>query len=273
MDQNSSFESNVATPIFDEYSPNMATPPSLPFKCRVASQTKHGLTYTVNVDEFDNWSCTCPDFRHERDVPGRPRYFCKHCITVGHITGLKRPKRWRRQSGGKDWLIGEILTLENGNTRMQVDGFVTKSELYDVYDMTKRLIEKFLPAPDEGAVFWSFDDDEVGGCDLYDENRVKTLLKSTEYLVEKEKTDRARERSRKGNAKRKATLARKRALEEQARAEARNAFGGSIYVARYTYTYGWREYGVYARNEDHAKTLMNRVVSIRRWARRIHRTV
>lgn len=250
------FRTQPATPIFDEYSPQFTTPPVLPFVCRVVSQSRPSVTYTVNVDLGDNWTCTCPDFAREHNVLGRSRYFCKHCITIGYITGLKRPKRWRRSSGGKEWLIGEILTLGNGSSRMTVDGYVTKSELRDVYDMTPRLIEKFFRIPDEEAVFPSMDGEYRGECELYDENRVKSVVNSAEFLEEKEKTERARESARKGNAKRAETLARKRAMAEKARAEAREAFGGCIYVVRCTYSYGWHEYGVYARDLEHARQLV-----------------
>ena len=253
---NNLFRTQPSTPIFDEYSPQLTTPPDRPFVCRVLSQSEPDMTYTVHVDQGDNWTCTCPDFANESNVLGRSRYFCKHCITVGFITGLKRPKRWRRLSGGKEWLVGEILTLDNGTSRMTVDGYETKRELHEVYDMTPRLIEKFLPVPDEEAVFPSIDGEERGGCELFDENRVKTVMNSAEYLVEKEKTERARESGRKGNAKRAATIARKRAVEEKARAEAREAFGGCIYVLRCTYIHGWREYGVYAQDLEHARQLM-----------------
>ena len=169
------------------------------------------MTYTVEVDEADTWTCTCPDFTHERDVPGRPRYFCKHCISVGYITGLKRPKRWRRRGGVEEWLVGEILTLDDGTSRMQVDGFVTSRELYEVHDMTPALVKKFLPTPDEEAVFQSSDGDgdgeDEGGCSLYSEVRVNTVLDSVEYLAERQETERRREGARKGNAKRAATMA------------------------------------------------------------------
>ena len=72
---------------------------------------------------------------------------------------------------------------------------------------------------------------------------------------EQEETAR-REAARKGSVKRAATLARKRAIAEKARAEARAAFGGGIYLARCVYTYGWQEYGVYAKDAEHAQFLM-----------------
>ena len=247
-------------PVFDRDSPRLKTPPRRPFVCRVASRSERGVTYTVEVDEADTWTCTCPDFTHERDVPGRPRYFCKHCISVGYITGLKRPKRWRRRGGVEEWLVGEILTLDDGTSRMQVDGFVTSRELYEVHDMTPALVKKFLPTPDEEAVFQSSDGDgeDEGGCSLYSEVRVNTVLNSVEYLAERQETERRREGARKGNAKRAATMARKRALEEKAEAEARVAFGGSIYLARCVYAYGWREYSVYAKDAEHARLLVEK---------------
>ena len=52
------------------------------------------------------------------------------------------------------------------------------------------------------------------------------------------------------------SLARKRAIAEKARAEARAAFGGGIYLARCVYTYGWQEYGVYAKDAEHAQFLV-----------------
>ena len=137
---------------------------------------------------------------------------------------------------------------------MQVDGFVTSRELYEVHDMTPALIKRFLPAPDEEAVFQSSAGE--GGCGLYSEDRVNTVLHSVEYLAEREKTERRRQSSRKGSAKRAATLARKRALEEKAETEARAAFGGSLYLVRCGYAHGWREYSVYAKDAEHARSLM-----------------
>ena len=172
-------------------------------------------------------------------------------------TGPKKPKRWRRRGGG-GWLTGEILTLDNGTSRMRVDGFVTSRELYEVHDMTRAQIKKFLPAPDEYAVFQSSDGEDEGGCALYAENRVKTVLNSAEYLAKREKTERRRESARKGNAKRAATLTQKREVEEKAETEARAAFGGDIYLARCVYTYGWRQYSVYAKDAEHAGLLMDK---------------
>ena len=64
---------------------------------------------------------------------------------------------------------------------MQVDGFVTSRELYEVHDMTPALVKKFLPTPDEEAVFQSSDGEDEGGCSLYSEVRVNTVLNSVEY--------------------------------------------------------------------------------------------
>ena len=250
------FGGEASTPLFDLDRPRMETPPPRPFVCRVASRSERGVAYTVEVDEADTWTCTCPDYLRERAVP-RPRYFCKHCISVGYITGLKEPKRWRRRGGG-EWLIGEIVTLENGTSRMQVDGFVTRRELCEVHDMTSVLIRTFLPAPDEDAVFQSSDGENDGGCALYAEDRVKTVLNSVEYVAEREKTERRRENAKKGSDKRAATLARKGASKKKAEADARAVFGGGVYLVRCAYTYGWREYGVYARDTDHARALMDK---------------
>ena len=140
---------------------------------------------------------------------------------------------------------------------MSVDGYVTSRELYEVHGMTPALIRKFLPEHDEQAVF-----EDGGGCVLYSTGRVSAVLKSPKYLVEREKTERRRESGRrsaqKGAAKRAATLARKRELEDKAEADARAAFGGGVYLVRCAYTYGWREYGVYARDTDHARALMDK---------------
>ena len=43
-----------------------------------------------------------------------------------------------------------------------------------------------------------------------------------------------------------------KSLEEQA------AFGGDIYLARCVYTYGWRQYSVYAKDAEHAGLLMDK---------------
>ena len=140
---------------------------------------------------------------------------------------------------------------------MSVDGYVTSRELYEVHGMTPALIKKFLPEHDEQAVF-----EDGGGCVLYSTGQVSAVLKSPKYLVEREKTERRRESGRrsaqKGAAKRAATLARKRELEDKAEADARAAFGGGVYLVRCAYTYGWREYGVYARDTDHARALMDK---------------
>ena len=136
---------------------------------------------------------------------------------------------------------------------MSVDGYVTSRELREVHDMTPALIKKFLPDHDEEAVF-----EDDGGCVLYSASRVDGVLKSPNYLAEREKTERRRAGARRSAQKRAATLAKKRELEGKAEAEARAAFGGGVYVVRCTYTYGWREYGVYARDTDHARTLMDK---------------
>ena len=107
-------------------------------------------------------------------------------------------------------------------------------------------------------MFQSSDGEDEGGCSLYSEVRVNTVLNSVEYLAEWQKAERRREGARKGNAKRAATMARKRALEEKAEAEARVAFGGSIYLARCVYAYGWREYSVYAKDAEHARLLVEK---------------
>ena len=241
-------------PLFDRDTPRMETTPARPFVCRVVSSSERGMTYTVEVDETDKWTCTCPDYAHERAGAGRSRYFCKHCIRVGYVTGLKQPRRWRRQRG-EGWLIGEMVALDNGS-RMKVDGFVTSRELYEVHDMTTAQIQRFLPTPDEEALFHSSDGESGSGCALYTENRVNDVLNSVEYRAEREKTERRREAARKGSVKQAETRARKRAIAEKARAEARTAFGGGIYLARCVYTYGWQEYGVYAKDAEHAQSLM-----------------
>ena len=140
---------------------------------------------------------------------------------------------------------------------MSVDGYVTSRELREVHGMTPALIKKFLPENDEQVVF-----EDGGGCMLYSADQVTSVLKSPKYLAEREKTGRRREIGRrsaqKGAAKRAATLARRRELEEKAEADARAAFGGDVYLVRCTYSYGWREYGVYARDTDHARILMDK---------------
>ncbi len=173
---------------------------------------------------------------------------------MGGRTETKRPKRWRAASDGT-WLTGQLVKLRDGSWRMAVDGYVTGSELQEVHGMTPDLIEKFLPEHDERAVI-----EYGGGCVLYSTDRVNAVLKSPAYVVEKEKekTDRRRQAAQKGAAKRAATLVRKREAEEKAEAEARAAFGGGIYLVRCTYAYGWREYGVYARDTDHARVLMDK---------------
>ena len=176
--------------------------------------------------------------------------------SLGYVAGARRRRRWHAASDGR-WLTGELVKLNDGSWRMSVDGYVTSRELREVHGMTPALIKKFLPDHDEQAVF-----EDDGGCVLYSAARVGAVLKSPKYLVEREKTERRREIGRrsaqKGAAKRAATLAKRRELQEQAEAEARAAFGGGIHLVRCTYTYGWREYAVYARDTDHARTLMDK---------------
>ena len=133
---------------------------------------------------------------------------------------------------------------------MKVDGFVTSRELSEVHDMTPAQIWRFLPTPDEVASLG-----ESGrGCALYTEDRVNAVLNSVEYRTEREKAERRRKGARKGSVKQAAN----RARAEKARAEARTTFGGGIYLARCVYTYGWQEYGVYAKDAAHAQFLMER---------------
>ena len=40
------------------------------------------------------------------------------------------------------------------------------------------------------------------------------------------------------------------------RAEARVSFGGAIYLVRCVYPYGWAECSVHAKNDEHARSLM-----------------
>ena len=138
-------------PLFDRDTPRMETTPARPFVCRVVSSSERGMTYTVEVDETDKWTCTCPDYAHERAGPGRSRYFCKHCIRVGYVTGLKQPRRWRRQRG-EGWLIGEMVALDNGS-RMKVDGFVTSRELYGWYAVHV-IVEQVLTLANCGRLPW-----------------------------------------------------------------------------------------------------------------------
>ena len=126
----------------------------------------------------------------------------------------------------------------------------------EVHGMTTTQIERFLPTPAEEALFYSSDGESGSGCALYTENHVNAVLNSVEYHAEREKTERRRAAARKGNVKQAATRALKRAITEKARAEARAAFGGGIYLARCVYTYGWQEYGVYAKDVEHAQILM-----------------
>ena len=237
----------------EDDSPMLESPPALPYVCRVPSQSCVGIEYTVKIDSKGNWSCTCPDFKWKRARSERWQYYyCKHCNSVGKLTGLKQPRRWRAKNGNH-WLVGEILKLDDGSSRMTVDGYVTSRELYELHDMTPALVRKFLPTPDEVALFRGED-----GCDLYDESRVRDVLKSRIYLDEREKTERRRKAARKGAKKRAATLAANRALEEAAEAKRRDEFGGSVWLSRCHYKYGWLELGTYARDMDHARTLLSR---------------
>ena len=176
--------------------------------------------------------------------------------SLGYLTGTKRRRRWHAASDGR-WLTGALVKRSDRSWRMSVDGYVTSRELHEVHGMTPALIKKFLPDHDEQAVF-----EDGGGCVLYSAERVGAVLKSPKYLEEREKTERrgeiGRRSAQKGAAKRAATLAKKRELEEKAEADARAAFGGGVYLVRCAYTYGWREYSVYARDTDHARALMDK---------------
>ena len=71
----------------------------------------------------------------------------------------------------------------------------------EVHDMTTAQIQRFLPTPDEEALFYSSDGESGSGCALYTENRVNAVLNSVEYHAEREKTERRREGARKGSVK------------------------------------------------------------------------
>ena len=140
---------------------------------------------------------------------------------------------------------------------MSVEGYLTSRELRDTHGISPALIKKFLPEHDEQALF-----EDGGACMLYSTDRVRDVLNSQKFVEEREKTERRREIGRrsaqKGATKRAATLARQRELAERAEAEARAAFGGAIYLVRCTYVYGWREYGAYARDDGHARALVEK---------------
>lgn len=232
------------------------SPPSPPFECRVPSDTNADLHYVVSVDLNDRWTCSCPDFVNESKVTGRLRYFCKHCITVARATGLKDPKRWKSRNG-MGWLIGEIEQLANGNSRMVVDGYVTSRQLYEDFHLTDALRKKFFADADDEAMFFNAGE-HIGGCLLYASERVDRILKSDEFKIEWEKTQKRRESAKKGSAKRQATLQSKREREEERLNKIRKAFGGAIYDVQCDYAYGSTLWKVYAKDESHAIVLTKR---------------
>lgn len=168
----------------------------------------------------------------------------------------KRQRRWRAESDGR-WLDGALEKQSDGSWRMSVEGYLTSRELRDMHGMSPALVKKFLPEHDEQAMF-----EDGGACMLYSTDRVRDVLNSQEYVEERKKTERRREIGRrsakKGAAKRAARLATQRELAARAEAEARAAFGGVVYLVRCTYVYGWREYGVYARDDSHARALVDK---------------
>ena len=83
-------------------------------------------------------------------------------------------------------------------------------------------------------------------------------MESEEFRLEWVKTERRREGYRKGAAQRNATLARNRAIAEKEEAEARAAFGGCVFLIRCTYTYGWVDLGVWAKDADSSHSLAAR---------------
>ena len=244
-------------PLFDPNSPQPHTPPELPFGCRVKSSEKASRNYVVSVDENNNWSCTCPDFKREIQVPDRPRYFCKHCIRVANWTGLMRPMRWKRRTGD-GWLIGEIENLSHDNSRMKVDGYYTSRELYETLQLTPALTKKFFPQPDEEAVSFNRDGYETFSCDLYVQENVNRVLQSDDFRNEWEKTQRRREAARKSESKRRATLERKYKEAEEEEARIRSEFGGAIFRVRSSCIHGWHECNAYAKDAVHARTLVEK---------------
>ena len=218
----------------------------------------------MTVDENDNWSCTCLDYRRERLRLSRQRYFCKHCIRVGQDTGLKDPKRWRAKYSG-EWLVGEMVTIEynDGKTdaRMSVDGYLTTREIREVHQMPEELAQKYLldAGPDEVAIF-GYGDEARDGAELYEKARVLGVTGTQQYQDESVEIQRKWEGEREAREKRsaamKAAWVRRREREATEEAKRRAAFGGRVWIARCVYTYGWLEYGVYAKDADHARKLM-----------------
>lgn len=156
------------------------------------------------------------------------------------------PRRWRRQSDGGD-LSGAIVTLEDGSTHMEVDGYVTSRELYEVHRLTPALVRRFLPHPDEVAMFGS-----RPGCDLYGRGRIMKLLASDLFKAEFAKTERRRERGIKAAA----TRARNKISAERRSEAIRLAFGGAIYLISCSCRGGNATYSVYAKDADQAQDLV-----------------
>ena len=239
---------------------------TLPFACRVESHSRAGVFYTVTVDGNNHWSCTCPDYRRESLRLGRQRYFCKHCIRIGQDTGLKEPKRWRAKHSG-EWLVGEMVAVEyddgNADVRMSVDGYLTTREIREVLQMPEELAQEYLfdAGPDEVAIF-GYGDEARDGAELYEEARVLSVMGTQHYQDESVEIQRNWEEGREAREKRsaamKAAWVRRREREAAEEAKRRAAFGGRVWIARCVYTYGWLEYGVYAKDADQAKKLMTR---------------
>ena len=146
---------------------------------------------------------------------------------------------------------------------MSVDGYLTTREIHEVHQMPEALAQKYLfdAGPDEVAIF-GYGDEARDGAELFAEARVLDVLGTQQYKDESAESQRkwnaGREAREKRSAAMKAAWARRREREAAEDAQRRAAFGGRVWVARCVYTHGWVEYGVYAKDADHARKLMTR---------------
>ena len=236
-------------PVFGQSSRRLTAVPPLPYSCKIPSFTNRKVSYDVEVSKEGFWSCSCLDYIKNSSNSTTRSYYCKHCESVSHITGIPCPKnKWRAKFSGR-MLTGEIL--EEG---MEVYGYLTTRELYD--DFTNAQIKQFLGEPDEVALF-----DDGGGCKLYLGDRVDEVRASPEYQHARERYFALAETRKAAAIKAKATRERKERERQERRALERAAFKGVVYVAKIQYKYGWEKWGVLAEDKASATKLFEELIT------------
>ena len=242
------------TPAFDTWSDKLQHPPELPYRCYVTVDGESpDSRHVVVADHTKRWTYTCPDFRQGNADASRERYYCEHIVYAGYITGIHHPMRWRRE-GSNAYLIGELVRLPNGSLRMSVDGFVTNRELDEVHRLTPALKKRFLPPEPDAIALFGDEGDEEGTCALFALDRVTAVLNSEEFGIAWAKT----EQRRAAWHKREALRVRIQALAEKKAVEARAEFVEHVFAVRCTYVDGWIDLSVWAKDTEHAKSLVGR---------------